>query len=330
MDKDREPWVRDETWMEKVVQKDEKALQVLYARFAPLLHHVSMKSLDKGAAEDIVQEVFFIVWTKSGDFDPAKGSLRNWILQIAHFRILNELRRRSRRPALEFEDMDIIAGGIGSQAEPPEETWKSFRVDALQDAIDRLPAAQRQALRLAFFDELSHEEVADALGLPLGTVKGRIRLALRNLRGRLIPVALGVLLAWGAGAAVWTYVSTRSAAANVGALAFLTRADITVKKLSAFDGKVTGTCSYDTEKGMVVLGLQGLERPADGKAYRLWARWGETWTAVGDLAWEGDGRGLLRVRDSRWNQEPRSIEVTEEGAGVGAGPSGRVIVGTDL
>ena len=183
---------------------------------------------------------------------------------------------------------------------------------------------------MAFFDELSHEEVADTLGLPLGTVKGRIRLALRNLRGRLIPVALSLLVAWGAGASVWAFLSIRNAAENGIALAFLTRSDIAVKKLVAADGRVTGTCSYDIQHGTVVLGLQGLKDPAVGMTYRLWARWGEDWMAVGDLEWKGEGRGLLRVQDPRWNQEPRSIEVTEESAGKGARPSGRIIVGTDI
>lgn len=329
-DKAREPWIKDESWMEKVVAKDERSLQVLYGRYAPLLHHVAVKSLDEGSAEDIVQEVFFVVWTKSADFDPSKGSFRNWVLQIAHFRILNELRRRSRRPALDFEDMDVLAEAIGGQDDPPEETWKSFRVNALQEAIERLPEPQRQALRLAFFDELSHEEVAEALGLPLGTVKGRIRLALRKLRGKLMPVALGLLVAWGAGSAVWAVLSAKAIASKDSALAFITRSDIAVKKLASSDGGVTGTCNYDTRRKMVVLGLEGLKKPGSGMAYRLWARWDGPWSAVGDVEWDGGGRGYLHVEDPRWKEEPRSIEVTVESATNVAAPSGPVIVGTEL
>ena len=325
-EKDREPWTKDELVMREVVQKDEKALQTLYSRYAPLLHHVAMKSLDKAAAEDIVQEVFLSVWTKAGDFDPSRGSFRNWILQIAHFRILNELRRRSRRPALEFEDMDMLAESIGQQSDPPEETWKSFRVDALQDAIERLPPSQQQALRLAFFEELSHEEVADTLGLPLGTVKGRIRLALRDLRRRLVPLALGLLVALGGGASAWAYLSSRNAADAENALAFVTRSNIQVKKLAALDGSVTGTCSYDTQQGTVILSLQGLKDPAKGTNYRVWARWGADWMPVGDVTWRGEGRGLLRVTDTRWSREPLSIEVTVESSAKGATPSDRVIV----
>jgi len=322
--------VKDEVWMGKVVQRDERAIQVLYGRYAPLLHHVAVKSLDEGAAEDLVQEVFFVVWTKSRDFDPTRGSFRNWILQIAHFRILNELRRRSRRPALDFEDMDVLVEAMGNRGDPSEETWKSFRVNALQEAIERLPGAQRQALRLAFFDELSHEEVAETLGLPLGTVKGRIRLALRKLKRGLVPVAFGLLVAWGAGASAWALLSINTIAAKEGSLAFVTRADVAVKKLAAVDGSVTGTCSYDTQGQTVALGLAGLKELKAGETYRLWARWGGDWTEVGDIEWEGEGRGFLRAMDAHWSEEPRAIEVTVESARAGTGPAGPIIVGTEL
>ena len=327
---ERDHWIKDELLMERIARKDEKALQILYGRFAPLLHHIALKSLDEGAAEDLVQEVFFAVWTKSGDFDPGKGNFRNWILQIAHFRILNELRRRGRRPALNFEDMDILTDTANGQSDPPEETWKSFRVKAVQDAIERLPGPQRQALQLAFFDDLSHEEVADALGLPLGTVKGRIRLALRKLRGRLIPVALGVLAAWGAGASIWADLSINAAAARGDALAFIGSSGTEVKKLTASDGSVSGSCGYDTRRQAVVLALEGLKRPETGKHYRLWARWDGDWAATGDLAWERDGRGYLQIRDPRWSREPHSIEVTIESAGQEDSPSGPIIVGAEL
>ena len=327
---ERDQWIKDEILMERVARKDEKALQILYARFAPLLHHIALKSLDKGAAEDLVQEVFFAIWTKSGDFDPIKGNFRNWILQIAHFRILNELRRRGRRPALNFEDMDILADTANGRSDPPEETWKSFRVDAVREAIEHLPGPQRQALQLAFFDDLSHEEVADALGLPLGTVKGRIRLALRKLRRRLIPVALGFLAVWGAGASIWAVLSIDDAAARGDALAFITGSGTEVKRLTATDGSVSGSCSYDTRRQAVVLALEGLKKPETGRLYRLWARWDGDWVATGDLTWEKDGRGYLQVKDPRWSREPRLIEVTIESAGREDSPSGPIIVGAEL
>lgn len=329
-DSDRDSQEKDESLMEMVARKDEKALQILYSRFAPLLHHIAMKSLDKGAAEDLVQEVFFAVWTKSGDFDATKGNFRNWILQIAHFRILNELRRRSRRQALSFEDIDILTDAPGSQSDPPEETWKNFRVNALHEAIDRLPGPQRQALQLAFFDDLSHEEVADALGLPLGTVKGRIRLALRKLRGRLVPVALGILLSWGAGASIWAILSDHATATKGDELGFVARSDTQVKKLATVDGRVSGICCYSTLRQAVVLVLNGLDKPGSGKLYRLWARWDGDWIAIGDIAWEKAGRGVLKVKDPRWTLEPHSIEVTIEDAGPVGRPSGPIIVGSEL
>ena len=93
----------DEECMEELARRKPGALQTLFDRYAPLVFHIASQSLDPGSAEDIVQDVFVSVWRKADTFDPAKGALKSWLLQVAHFRILNELRSRSRRPRLDPE-----------------------------------------------------------------------------------------------------------------------------------------------------------------------------------------------------------------------------------
>src|SRR5438105_5079446 len=84
--------------MGELASGHQEALAALYRRYAPLIFSLARQSLDAGAAEEIVQDVFLAVWRKAATFDPAKGTFRAWVLEVAHFRIINELRRRGRRP----------------------------------------------------------------------------------------------------------------------------------------------------------------------------------------------------------------------------------------
>jgi len=305
----REQEITDESWMKRVAESDHHALQVLYGRYAPFLHHLALRSLDSSAAEDIIQEVFLLVWTKALLFDRKKGSFRNWVLQLAHFRILNELRRRSHRPSLTPEQQFVIGEIPSTDKDPFEQTWGIFRANALQTAVDRLPESQRQVLRLAFFDELSHEEVAQTLGIPLGTAKGRIRLALRKLRGGLMSLVSGVLLLWGIGTTFLAYDYFRKNSDQERTLAFLTRPDVEVAKLKSLSGEITGVCSYSTAHQQVDLRITGLSKPEEGKVYRFWARWDSNWILMSDLVWS-DKETLFQIRDARWSREPVAIRIT--------------------
>jgi RNA polymerase sigma factor (sigma-70 family) len=158
----------DEERMRELAQGKADALQPLFARYAPLVFHIASQSLGAAGAEDIVQDVFLSVWSKAGTFDPRKGSFRPWLLQIAHYRVLNELRARSRRPATHLDaDPDALENIPGEDGEPMEAAWQSYRQEAVRAAVGRLPPAQRQALSLAYFEELTHDQVAAALNLPL-------------------------------------------------------------------------------------------------------------------------------------------------------------------
>src|SRR5262245_16974674 len=193
----------DADLMRRVAGGSEDALGALYGRFARPVFGLALQSLDRAAAEDIVQDVFLTVWNKAGTFDPERGTVRAWLLQIAHHRILNELRRRSRQPVPEPDPAGHLLAGLPDRDPgPAERAFERHRRSIVESALKGLSAAQRQAIGLAFFDDLTHEEVAAELDLPLGTAKTRIRAGLQKLRATLVPrfaalAALGLLLALG-------------------------------------------------------------------------------------------------------------------------------------
>src|SRR5271157_3575186 len=183
------PEETDEELVHALAGGRQEALGVLFARHAPLVFGIARQTLDGAAAEDIVQDVFLAVWHGAATFDPARGAFRPWLLQIAHHRVLNELRRRSRKPlSVTAADRDRLDGLADSSPEPSAELWREFRRSAVREALEQLPPLQRQALGLAFFEELTHEQVASVLNLRLGTAKSRIRSGLQRLRGQLSPV----------------------------------------------------------------------------------------------------------------------------------------------
>jgi len=183
----------DETLIRQLAAGKQDALGLLHRRYAPLIYNLAAQTLDRAAAEEIAQDVFVIIWRKADTFDPVRGAFRPWVLRIAHMRILNELRRRRRRPQVAPDPDGLRLGAMADDAPAPEETvWRDYRRETVREAITHLPPPQRQALGLAFFEELTHEQVADFLDLPLGTAKTRIRAGLRKLRVYLAPLLVAV------------------------------------------------------------------------------------------------------------------------------------------
>jgi len=186
----------DEELVHALAGGDQDALSALYMRHAPLVFEMAHQTLDAASAEDIVQDVFLAVWHDAATFDAERGPFRPWLRQIAHHRVLNELRRRSRKPM-----PGAAEGGARIEAlpdpgsEPSAELWREFRRSAVPNALEKLPPAQRQALGLAFFEELTHEQVAAVLNLRLGTAKTRIRAGLQRLRAQFSPVLVLLALA---------------------------------------------------------------------------------------------------------------------------------------
>ncbi len=326
-----DPGSSDEACMRDLALRKREALKPLFARYAPLVFHIAAQSLGSDAAEDIVQDVFLSVWRKAETFDPRRGAFRPWLLQIAHYRVLNELRSRRRRPrldpAVDGEALDEIPGVDG---EPVEAVWRSYRSEAVRAAVEKLPPQQRQALSLAFFEELSHDQVAAVLNLPLGTVKSRIRAALHRLRFRLAPLSAAVLaLAVLGGAGAWLFVQ-RPAQQRAGrALAMVTASDITTIHVPPASGAPPATHgSYRGRPGTptAVLALHSFAKAPAGKTYQAWVSSGGLWTSMGTATPDAEGNAVVVAEGEAFTQLPLVVEVTVEPRGGSAQPTGPAII----
>ena len=136
---DAEP--TDEALMAEIAAGRQEAVGLLYPRYAPRIFAMAVQVLDRPTAEEVVQDVFVSVWRKASTFDPARGPVRPWILQIAHFRIANELRRRSRRPRPAAEPAEELLSALSDPGpDPSQEAWDSYRRSVLGSALAQLPA----------------------------------------------------------------------------------------------------------------------------------------------------------------------------------------------
>lgn len=158
-------------------QEDRAAFTALFHHFAPRVKsYLQRGGLGASQAEDMMQEVFLTLWRKAGQFDPARASAAAWIFAIARNHKI-DLLRRSRLPQPGEDPSDQMAVPLPDALVAAEETSRTIR-----SAIATLPEDQLTILRLAFFEDLSHGEIEQTLGVPLGTVKSRLRLALTKLR----------------------------------------------------------------------------------------------------------------------------------------------------
>jgi len=313
----------DEELMAELAAGRQEALQELHRRHAPLVFHIACRSLDTAAAEEITQDVFLAVWQKAAGFDPAKGGFRAWVLQIARRRVINELRERGRRPRQDRQSEASLADLEAMDSGPEEQAWAQYRKAAVQRALAALPAEQRRALSLAFFHELSHEQVASLLAVPLGTAKGRIRLALEKLN---LPLAaLVATLAAALGLSGFGWQRHRALGRDERALAMLTGSRM--ESLRLVPPKPQGEvergphATYRAERGgaMVVFTLSNLPAAPAGTTYRLWRQSGSAWQALADPRPDAGGRGryLLEAPSQPW---PEALRLTLEPQGA-AGPA---------
>jgi RNA polymerase sigma factor (sigma-70 family) len=321
----------DEECVRQLALEKPEALKPLFKRYAPLVFHIASQTLDSATAEDVVQDVFLSVWRKADTFDPHRGSFRPWLLQIAHFRILNELRARSRRPRLDPDvDAEILDELPDTGTEPQEAAWQAYRQEAVRAAVDRLPPVQRQALSLAFFDELTHDQVAVALNLPLGTVKTRIRAAVQRLRFILAPlgvaaVALALLFGFGARFQAQRLIAQR----NDRALSMVTASDITTLHIPAAPGASPETHgSYRGRPGtpIAVLAMHGFSPAPSGKTYQAWVLHKGSWASMGTAVPGANGDALLVAEGAVFSALPEAVEVTLERKGGSPSPTGPVVI----
>src|ERR1039457_5387776 len=177
--------LREAAWgdyIRRCVSRDESALAALYDESSQLAYSIALRILqDEADASEVVLDVCKQVWDAAARFDEQRGSAAAWIVVLARSRAMD--RRRSRaarmRTAVQVEELHTVTS---SQPSPESLAIASQSSRSVMRALAAVPSEQREALELAFFGGLSHSEIADRLGEPLGTVKTRIRLAVGRLR----------------------------------------------------------------------------------------------------------------------------------------------------
>ena len=174
---DWEAAVRD-----RVVAGDDDALREVYDQYAPFVYGVAVRVIgDARAAEDVSQDVFVSFWERPGAFDPARGSLRTWLGTLTHRRAVDHVRREEagRRRAERDATRAVAAPDVEEMA------TALLTAERVRAALDVLPEEQRRAVQLAYFGGRTYRQVAETLGIPEGTAKSRLRLALRRIAAAL-------------------------------------------------------------------------------------------------------------------------------------------------
>lgn len=166
----------DGTLLALIQRGDEQAMASLFDRYSKVVYSVALRVLrDPAAAEDVLQEVFMQIWRSPDGFVATRGSLGGWLAVVSRNRSIDTLRRK--RPS---ESVDDIA--LASNYNLANEAEREMMVERARGVIQLLPMEQRKTLEMAFFDGLTHSEIAEMTGDPLGTVKTRIRSGLSTLR----------------------------------------------------------------------------------------------------------------------------------------------------
>jgi RNA polymerase sigma-70 factor (ECF subfamily) len=160
----------------RIQSGDQEAMSALFDRYGTMVYSVALRVLkDAGEAEDVMQEIFVQVWKNPGVFVSGKGSLGGWLVVVARNRSIDVIRRR--RPT---EQVELFA--LPSSTNLAREAERNSLLGKIRGVMVSLPEEQRNSVELAFFEGLSHSEIAEKTGDPLGTVKTRIRLALTSIR----------------------------------------------------------------------------------------------------------------------------------------------------
>jgi RNA polymerase sigma-70 factor (ECF subfamily) len=168
--------VTDADLIQRVADGDAEAFEELHRRYARSVLGLALRRLgDRGRAEDATQDTFASLWRSAARYDPARGAAASWLYTVARNAIVDGLRRR---PEPTIDDPPEVAEPGPGPADATENEWVSWRVHR---ALETLPAQERSLVELAYWGGLSQTEIADYVGIPLGTVKTRTRSALRRL-----------------------------------------------------------------------------------------------------------------------------------------------------
>jgi RNA polymerase sigma-70 factor (ECF subfamily) len=160
----------------RVLSRDQAAMTVIFDRYGSMVYSVALRVLkDQPAAEDVMQQIFFEVWESPRNFVAGRGSLAGWLAVVSRNRAVDVLRRR--KPSDPVEEVELAA-----DTNLAEDAERNIMMEKVRTHLDTLPRDQQDQVQLAFFEGLSHSEIAAQTGVPLGTVKTRIRSALISLR----------------------------------------------------------------------------------------------------------------------------------------------------
>jgi RNA polymerase sigma-70 factor, ECF subfamily len=171
----------DEDLISLVEANDAQAFAVLYDRHSRAAYSLAYRMMGKRqAAEDLVQDAFLKVWRAAGSYRAERGSVRTWLLSIVHNRGIDQL--RSLASHRRTQDRIEASAPKSQPSEAFAESWRNSQSEQVREALKTLPPEQLKILELAYFSGYTHVEIAKLLGLPLGTVKGRMRLGLKKVR----------------------------------------------------------------------------------------------------------------------------------------------------
>jgi RNA polymerase sigma-70 factor (ECF subfamily) len=181
----------DEALLALASRSDETALGELYDRYGRVAYGLARRVLRDGSlAEDAVQDAFLTVWRQAGTFAAERSKPSTWILTLVHRRAVDLVRREERRRAEPLDQAPEPAGGTTTD----EEAWIRAQRQVVQEALRKLPPAQREVLELAYYGGFTQSQLAERLGQPLGTIKSRMFTALAGLRTILAEAGMEVAL----------------------------------------------------------------------------------------------------------------------------------------
>ena len=177
----------DHQLMYHVAMSEKEALEALYARYSSSVYSLAMYMLKQEAlAEEVTQDIFLNIWTKASSYKAERGEPKSWIMSVAHHRIVDVIRSRRRTQNVTdpgaYDRLEMLPS---SRISTEEEVERRIEREYILEALDTLPLEQRRVIMLAYFEGYSQSEMAKILNQPLGTVKTRVRLAMKKLRAAL-------------------------------------------------------------------------------------------------------------------------------------------------